>query len=259
LKLASWNVNSIRVRRERLLRWLEANRPDVLCLQELKATEAQFPHEAVRAAGYDGAVLGQKGYNGVAILTRAGLPLEDVRPGLDDGTDDSSARLLSARVGSVRIVTVYVPNGRVVGSDKYAYKLEWFQRLRVYLERHHRTSEPLILCGDFNVAPEARDVDRPKEWERSVLFHVDVRAALREVTAWGLTDTFRLHHQEGGFYTWWDYRMLSFPKNDGLRFDLILATGPLTEQCTGTSIDRNERKGKLASDHVPVLATFAEY
>ena len=258
LRVASWNVNSIRVRRERLLRWLASHQPDVMCLQELKATEAQFPFEAVRAAGYDGPVLGQKGYNGVAILARTGLAVEDVRAGLDDGADDPSARLLSARVGPLRILTVYVPNGQVVGSDKYTYKLEWFRRLRAYLERQHRTSEPLVLCGDFNVAPEPRDVDRPKEWERSVLFHVEVRAALREVMAWGLTDTFRLHHQEGGFYSWWDYRMLSVPKNDGLRLDLILATAPLAGRCTETSIDRDERKGKLASDHVPVLATFAE-
>ena len=258
LRVASWNVNSIRVRRERLLRWLEAQQPDVVCLQELKATEAQFPFEAVRAAGYDGPVLGQKTYNGVAILSRPGVPLEDVRTGLDDGADDPAARLLSARAGDTRIITVYVPNGQVVGSDKWAYKLEWFRRLRLYLERHHRTSEPLILCGDFNVAPEPRDVDRPQQWERSVLFHPDVRAALRGVTDWGLNDTFRLHHQEGGFYSWWDYRMLSFPKNDGLRLDLVLATAPLAGRCTETAIDRNERKGKLASDHAPVLATFAE-
>ena len=155
---------------------------------------------------------------------------------------------------------MYVPNGQAVGSDKYAYKLEWFRRLRVYLERHHRTSEPLILCGDFNVAPEPRATSIARQqWERSVLFHPGRAAALRGVTDWGLTDTFRLHHQEGGFYTWWDYRrMLSFPKNDGLRLDLIFATAPLAGRCTETSIDRNERKGKLASDHVPVLATFAE-
>lgn len=258
MKLASWNVNSIRVRRERLLRWLEAHRPDILCLQELKATEAQFPFEPIRAAGYDVAVFGQKGYNGVAILSRAGQPLEDVRLGLDDGVEDATARLISARIGAVRIVTVYVPNGQVVGSEKYAFKIEWFRRLRAYLERHHRPSEPLILCGDFNVAPEARDVEFPKEWERSVLFHVEVRAALREVMAWGLVDTFRLHHEEGGFYSWWDYRMLSFPKNDGLRLDLVLATEALARRCREASIHRDERKGKLASDHVPVLSAFAE-
>jgi exodeoxyribonuclease-3 len=258
VKLASWNVNSIRVRRERLLKWLEANRPDVLCLQELKVTESQFPMDALRAAGYDVAVFGQKGYNGVAVLSRVGLGLADVRLGLDDGAEDVSARLLSARVGSLRVITVYVPNGQVVGSEKYAYKLEWLRRLRAYLERHHRTSEPLVLCGDFNVAPEPRDVQFPKQWEQSVLFHPDVRAALRQVTDWGLTDTFRLHHQEGGFYSWWDYRMLSFPKNDGLRLDLVLATEPVARSCTEASIERNERKGKLASDHVPVLATLGD-
>ena len=258
MKLASWNVNSIRVRSDRLWRWLEAHRPDVLCLQELKATEAQFPFEALREAGYEAAVSGQKAYNGVAILVRRGVPIEEVRLGLADGVDDDAARLVSAQVLGVRIVTVYVPNGQVVGSEKYAYKLEWFRRLRLYLERHHRTSEPLVLCGDFNVAPEARDVERPQEWESSVLFHADVRAALRHVTDWGLSDSFRLHHKEGGFYSWWDYRKLSFPKNDGLRLDLILTTDPLARRCTDTSIDRNERKGQLASDHAPVLATFTE-
>ncbi len=259
MKLASWNVNSIRVRRERLLKWLEANRPDVLCLQELKVTETQFPMDALRAAGYDVAVFGQKGYNGVAVLSRTGLGLEDVHLGLDDGVEDITARLVSARVGGLRVITVYVPNGQVVGSDKYAYKLEWLRRLRAYLERHHRTSEPLVLCGDFNVAPEPRDVQFPKQWEQSVLFHPDVRAALRQVADWGLTDTFRIHHQEGGFYSWWDYRMLSFPKNDGLRLDLVLATEPVARSCTEASIDRNERKGKLASDHVPVLATLGDF
>jgi len=258
VKLASWNVNSIRVRRERLLRWLEAHRPDVMCLQELKVTESQFPMDALRAAGYDAAVFGQKGYNGVAVLSRAGLGLADVRLGLHDGVEDAAARLLSARVGHLRVITVYVPNGQVVGSEKYAYKLEWLRRLRAYLERHHRASEPLVLCGDFNVAPEPRDVQFPKLWEQSVLFHPDVRAALRQVTDWGLTDTFRLHHQEGGFYSWWDYRMLSFPKNDGLRLDLVLATEPVARSCTEASVERNERKGKLASDHVPVLATLGD-
>jgi exodeoxyribonuclease-3 len=258
VKLASWNVNSIRVRRERLLRWLEANRPDVLCLQELKVTDTQFPVEALRAVGYDAAVFGQKGYNGVAVLSRVGLGIEDVRLGLDDGVEDTAARLISARVGPLRVITVYVPNGQVVGSDKYAYKLEWLRRLRAYLERHHNASEPLVLCGDFNVAPEPRDVQFPKQWEKSVLFHADVRAALRHVVEWGLTDTFRIHHQDGGHYSWWDYRMLSFPKNDGLRLDLVLATPPVAAACIAAVIDRNERKGKLASDHVPVLATIGE-
>ena len=146
-----------------------------------------------------------------------------------------------------------VGSGQAVGSDKYAFKLEWFRRLRAYLEHHYRASEPLVLCGDFNVAPEPRDVDRPQEWERSVLFHPDVRAALREVTDWGLTDTFRLHHQEGGFYTWWDYRMLAFRRNQGLRIDHILVSDALKLQVKACHIDKVPRKNERPSDHAPVV------
>jgi len=252
--LASWNINSIRARQERFLSWLNARRPDVLCLQELKCTEEQFPFDEVKAAGYSVAVFGQKTYNGVAILSKT--PPEDVRLGLEDGADEMGARLISAVVSGVRVVNVYVVNGQVVGSDKYAAKLEWMRRLRAYLDRRHRASERLVLCGDFNVAPEPRDVDRPAVWESSVLFHPDVRQALRTVAAFGLEDTLRLHTQDAGLYSWWDYRQLSFPKNDGLRLDLIYATAPLAPRCTAASIDRNERKGRQPSDHAPVLATF---
>lgn len=252
--LASWNVNSIRARHERFLAWLAARQPDVLCVQELKATEEQFPFDAVRAAGYSAAVFGQKTYNGVAILSRT--PPEDVRLGLEDGEDEMGARLISAMVAGVRVINVYVVNGQVVGSGKYAAKLEWMRRLRDYLDRRHRAAEPLVLCGDFNVAPEERDVDRPEVWASSVLFHPEVRDALRHITGFGLEDTLRLHTQEAGLYSWWDYRQLSFPKNDGLRLDLILATSPVARACTAASIDRTERKGQQPSDHAPVLATF---
>jgi exodeoxyribonuclease-3 len=226
----------------------------VLCLQELKCTEEQFPFDAIKAEGYSVAVFGQKTYNGVAILSKT--PPEDVRLGLEDGGDEMGARLISARVGGLRLINVYVVNGQVVGSEAYARKLEWMRRLREYLDRRHRKDEPLVLCGDFNVAPEPRDVDRPEKWASTVLFHGDVRSALAEVTAFGLADTFRLHHQEGGFYSWWDYRKLSFPKNDGLRLDLVLATAPAAHACVSAAIDRDERKGKQPSDHAPVLATF---
>jgi exodeoxyribonuclease III len=252
--LASWNINSIRARHERFLAWLAARQPDVLCLQELKATEAQFPFEAVKAAGYHAAVHGQKTYNGVAILAKT--EPEDVRLGLDDGGDEMGARVISAVVGGLRIVNVYVVNGQVVGSEKYAAKLEWMRRLRASLDARHRAAEPLVLCGDFNVAPEDRDVDRPEKWASSVLFHADARDALRHILAFGFADTLRLHTQDAGLYSWWDYRKLSFPKNDGLRLDLILATPSAARACTAASIDRNERKGKLASDHAPVLAAF---
>jgi exodeoxyribonuclease III len=255
VKIASWNVNSIRVRKERLLRWLERHSPDVLCLQELKAPDEHFPMEEVRAAGYHAAVLGQRTYNGVAILSR--LAPEGIERGLQDDVGDAEARLIGARIAGVRVISLYVPNGQVVGSEKWAYRQSWMRRLRGLLERRCDPKEPLALCGDWNVAPEDRDVCDPAGWAESVLFHPDARAAFDEVRSWGLVDTFRLHHQEAGRYSWWDYRMLAFPKNQGLRIDHVLATHPLADRCTGAGIDRDERKGQQPSDHVPVWAEFA--
>jgi exodeoxyribonuclease-3 len=196
----------------------------------------------------------QKTYNGVAILARA--PISDVQFGLGDGVEDAQQRLIAGTVDGVRILSAYVPNGQEVGSDKYLYKLQWMERLRAYLEGNCDRQAPLILCGDFNVAPEPRDVHAPAEWESSVLFHADVRAALERVRAWGLTDTLRMHHQEPGLYSWWDYRMLGFPKNRGLRIDHVFVTEPLARRCSDAYIDREARKGKQPSDHAPVLATF---
>jgi len=254
VKLATWNVNSVRTRLPRLLRWLDAWQPDVLCLQELKATNENFPTEAVREAGYQVALHGQKTYNGVAILARG--KLEDVRCGLQDDSDDAQARLISARVRGVRVLSAYVPNGGQVGSEKWHYKLTWLQRLRRHLERGFRPDEPLALCGDFNVAPQARDVCDPTAWETTVLFHPEARAALAHVADWGLTDAFRLCHDEAGLYSWWDYRMLAFPKNQGLRIDHVFVTAPLERCCDAAVIDREERKGKQPSDHAPVVLTL---
>ena len=251
MKLATWNVNSIRAREERLLRWLGTHQPDVLCLQELKVTDDLFPMLAIRSLGYHAAVHGQKTYNGVAILSRS-EPLE-VERGFGDGGDDSHARLVSARVGGVHVVSAYVPNGQEVGSDKWAYKMEWMKRLRAWLDRRFAKTDLVALCGDFNVAPEARDVCDPAGWEPSVLFHPEARAALEHVRGWGLVDAFRLHHEAPGLYSWWDYRMLAFPKNQGLRIDHALLSEPLAAKCTASRIDRDERKGKLPSDHAPVV------
>lgn len=251
MKLATWNVNSIRAREERLVRWLTTNQPDALCLQELKVTDDKFPLLAVQALGYHTAVHGQKTYNGVAILSRA-EPTE-VERGFGDGGDESQARLVAARVGDLSIVSAYVPNGAEVGSDKWAYKLEWLRRLRAWLDRRFRAGDKLALCGDFNVAPEARDVCDPAAWEPSVLFHPEARAALESVREWGLVDAFRLHHEAPGFYTWWDYRMLAFPRNQGLRIDHVLLSEPAAATCSAALIDRNERKGKLPSDHAPLI------
>jgi len=251
MKLATWNVNSIRARQERVLAWLDATRPDVVCLQELKVTDQDFPMEAIRSAGYSAIVHGQKTYNGVAILSRD----EAAEPerGFGDGADDSASRLVAARFGQLHVVSAYVPNGAEVGSDKWAYKLSWLGRLRAWLDRRFTRTDLVALCGDFNVAPEARDVRNPEKWEKSVLFHPEARAAFGNLRAWGLADAFRLHHQEGGAYSWWDYRRLGFQKDDGLRIDHVLLSEPLASRCRVAEIQRNERKGEQPSDHVPVV------
>jgi exodeoxyribonuclease-3 len=254
MRIATWNVNSIKARLPRLLAWLERQKPDVLCLQELKTMDEKFPAGEIVAAGYHALAHGQKTYNGVAILARAQLS-EEAR-GMDDGVEDPQARLIAAQVAGVRILSVYVPNGAEIGSEKWAYKLEWLARLRRFLERRYAPSDPLVVCGDLNIAPEARDVHDPAAWEGTVLFHPAVRASFKEITTWGLADTLRMHHSEGGLYTWWDYRMLAFPKNLGLRIDHILASPPMASKCVSVAIDRQERKGKLPSDHAPVIAAF---
>lgn len=255
VKIATWNVNSIRARQDRLLSWLERHRPDVLCLQELKVQDDAFPFDALQAAGYHAAAHGQKTYNGVAILSRG--PLEDVERGLGDDVDDPQARLIAATTFGVRVLSIYVPNGSEVGSEKYAYKLAWLGRLERHLARRYATTDALALCGDFNVAPDDLDVARPEAWAGSVLCHGEARAALERVRSFGLFDAFRRHHPEGHVYTWWDYRMLAFPKNDGLRIDHVFVTDRVLARSTAASVDRDERKGKQPSDHAPVTIEVA--
>jgi exodeoxyribonuclease III len=254
MKLATWNVNSVKARKERLIAWLGKHSPDVLCLQETKTEDASFPHEDVREAGYQAVVYGQKTYNGVAILSRT--EASDVRRSFEDGVDDPQCRVLAATLHGVRVVNVYVPNGGEAGTEKWAYKLAWLGRLRAYLARSYDPKQPLVLCGDMNIAPDDRDVARPGEWADTVLCHPAVRDEFTALTQWGLSDVLRKHHPDGGVYSWWDYRMLGFPKNNGLRIDHILATEPVAHACTGANVDREERKGKLPSDHAPVIATF---
>ncbi len=254
MKIAVWNVNSIRARRERALRVVERHAPDVLCLQELKVEDDQFPREDFEALGYHCCVFGQRTYNGVAILSRT--EPADPKRGIDDGDPDDQARLLAATVGGVRVLCAYFPNGGELGSPKCAYKLKWMRRLRAYLDRHHTPADPVILCGDFNVAADEADVAFPDKWRDSVLFHESMREALDDVRAFGFVDVFRKHHPEGGIYSWWDYRQLSFPKNNGLRLDHVFATEPVAARSTGAEVDRDERKGKSPSDHAPVIATF---
>ena len=254
MKIVTWNVNSVRARLERVLAWLAKHRPDVLCLQELKCPTEAFPHEAVAAAGYHAAVLGQKTYNGVAILARDALG--DVRCGMGRADQDPQARLISAQVGPVRVFSAYVPNGREVGSDAYAYKLEWLGRLGAYLGEEFSPDEPVALCGDFNVVLDDLDAANPRQWDDTVLCHADARDALARVRDWGLADVFRTHNPDGGVYSWWDYRQLGFQKNNGLRLDHVYATSPLAAASTGAWVDRDERKGVKPSDHAPLVAMF---
>jgi exodeoxyribonuclease III len=255
MKLATWNVNSIRARQDRLLDWLRSAAPDAVCLQETKVDDAGFPFDALQAAGYHAVTLGQRTYNGVAILSRR--PATDVMRGFGDDVDDEQARTIAATVDGVRVISVYVPNGQEVGSDKYAYKLAWLARLRTYLQRHADPARPLALCGDMNVAPEDRDVYDPVAWGPGVLCSPPERSGLANVLAWGLVDVFRRHHSEGGMFSWWDYRGISLFKNLGLRIDHIFATHALAERSLGCEIDRAARKGHNASDHAPVVAEFA--
>ena len=253
--IASWNINSVRARLERLEAYLTSRRPEVLCLQELKCTDEQFPKEMVERLGYQAAVYGQRSYNGVAILSTS--PLQEVERGIPLAEDDGEARVLAATVQGVRVLSIYAPNGQSVDSEAYQGKLAFYARLRRALDVRYRTQPYLALCGDFNVAPEERDVWDPVLWEGQTLFSLPERAALQELLAFGLKDTFRLHHQEPGRYSWWDYRMLGFPKNHGLRIDAVYANAALAERCEAADIDREVRKGKLPSDHAPVWARFA--
>ena len=254
MKLVTWNVNSIRQRLERLQALLARHAPDVVCLQETKVVDAEFPADELRAAGYESVAVGQKSYNGVAILAK--LALAEVAKGFRDGGDDAQARLLAATVAGVRVICAYAPNGQSLGSEKYAFKLEWYERLRKLLEREADPARELALVGDFNVAPSDLDVHDPEAWRGQVLCSEPERAALARLCDWGLVDAFRDKYPERVAFTWWDYRELGFPKNKGLRIDHLLLTAPLRARLDDVVIDRQERKGKLPSDHAPVLGTF---
>lgn len=254
MKIMTWNVNSVRTRLERLLAVLQRHGPDVLCLQELKCTEDQFPFEPIEQAGYQVEVLGQKTYNGVAILSRGAL--SNVQFGWEYGQDDSQSRLIAATVEGVRIYSVYVPNGGTVGSEKWDYKLAWLKRLKAHLTREPAWNRELVLCGDLNIARDDLDVANPEQWSETVLCHPEARAALADLLDLGLVDVFRSRHPQGKIYSWWDYRRLGFPKNDGIRLDYLLASQNLAEGCVAAEVDREERKGRQPSDHAPVWADF---
>ena len=257
MKLASWNVNSIRARIDHLTHWLVRELPDVVCLQETKVDDSLFPNEALAEAGYASAFFGQKGLNGVAICTRFGIEIGDVKKNLDGDDPDAQRRLISANIEGVRVVNVYVPNGQSVGAPAFAYKLAWLQRLHEQIAQRHAPSDPVLICGDFNVAPEAIDVHDPKAWEGQVLFHPDERARLHGLMSWGLVDIVRTRHpDEPNLFSWWDYRMGAFRRNRGLRIDLILVTPPLVERCKSAWVDTRPRELERPSDHAPVMVEF---
>jgi len=254
MKIATWNVNSIRVRLPRLVAWLRRIEPDVVCLQETKVIDEDFPAAELEELGYKCLIDGQKTYNGVAILSR--LEMTDPLRNFPGAEPDSERRLLAATVAGIRVVDIYAPNGGFVGSDRYGYKLEWFRRLRLHLDSSYGAELPLLVCGDFNVAPEDRDVYDPEKLRGTVLFHPEEQARLAAICGIGLRDAFRIHNQEAGQYSWWDYRGGAFHRGHGYRIDFLLASAPLAEACRSVVIERDERKGPQPSDHAPVVGDF---
>lgn len=255
MRIATWNVNSLKVRLPQLLDWLAQSPLDVVCLQETKLVDAKFPVDALAEAGYAAAFAGQPTYNGVAILTRretVGEP-QDVQVG-NPLLPDPQQRLISARVNGVRVICAYFPNGQSVDSDKYVYKLGWIDRLVEWLRPQLAGGAPLALLGDFNIAPEARDVHDPAAWEGQVLFSEPERERFRALQALGLVDTFRLFEQPEKSYTWWDYRQMAFRRNMGLRIDHILVSESLRARVRECRIEREMRKREQPSDHAPVVA-----
>ncbi len=254
MKIATWNVNSLKVRLPQVLRWLETERPDVLALQETKVTDENFPLEAIAEAGYKAAFSGQKTYNGVAILSRSEISDVVTDP---PGLDDAQRRILVATVNGIRIVNLYVVNGESVESEKYAYKLDWLRRLQLWLKDEVVAYPRMIILGDFNIAPEDQDVHDPTAWEGKVLCSKPERDAFRGILDLGFEDSFRLQQQPEEQFSWFDYRAASFRRNRGLRIDLILASAPLLQQFRNTRIDLEPRAWERPSDHAPVVAEFS--
>lgn len=252
-KIATWNVNSLRVRLTQVLDWLAVNQPDVLALQETKVEDKDFPLDVFQQVGYQAVFAGQKTYNGVAILSR--IAAKDIvvdNPLLPD----LQRRILTATVGEVRVVNLYVPNGESIGSAKFEYKLQWLQKMTDFLRRELAHHSHLVVVGDFNIAPEDRDVHDPQQWRDSVLCSEPERLALQTWLDLGLTDSFRLFELETGHFSWWDYRAAGFRRNLGLRIDHILISQSLLPVCNNCIIDKLPRKWERPSDHTPVMASF---
>ncbi len=259
MRIATWNVNSLKARLERVEEWLEYAQPDVLCLQETKMADKAFPAMAFSALGYESVHHGQGQWNGVAILSKVGI--EDPQNGFGADVVDpyeGDARMLAATCGGIRVVSVYVPNGREVPSEFYNRKLEWFARLAEWLDAHHTPQDPVVITGDFNVAPEDRDVWSMKAFAGSTHVTEPERDAVRALEAWGLVDAFRQVYDTDHLYSYWDYRRGDFHQGRGMRIDLVLASAPVAERVTWALVDRNARKGKQPSDHAPVVVDLTD-
>jgi exodeoxyribonuclease III len=254
VRIATWNVNSLRVRLPLMLEWLARTPLDVLALQETKLTDADFPRAELEALGYQVLASGQKTYNGVALLSR--WPMSEVVTDIPQ-LDDPARRVLAASTGGLRVVNLYVPNGQSVDSDKYHYKLRWLAALAAWLRNELAAHRRLVVLGDFNIAPEDRDVHDPAAWAGSVHVSEPERRSLRTLLESGLVDVFRRFEQPPASYSWWDYRMLAFRRNHGLRIDLLLADRAFAQACTACVIDREPRRAERPSDHTPVIADFA--
>jgi exodeoxyribonuclease-3 len=256
MRIATWNVNSLKARLPRVEAWLEECQPDILCLQETKLADSAFPALTFSASGYEAVHHGEGRWNGVAILSRVGIdaPASGFAP--DDEIMGDEARIVSATCGGVRVASVYVPNGRSLDDPQYEWKLQWLARLRAHLEAACTPSAPVVVCGDFNIAPEDRDVWDPKAVHGATHVSEPERAALADLESWGLVDVFRRHYDDGGLYSWWDYRAGNFHKHLGMRIDLMLVTAPLAERSQWALIDRNARKGQQPSDHAPLIVDF---
>jgi exodeoxyribonuclease-3 len=259
MRIASWNVNSIKQRLDNIQFWLAETQPDVVCLQETKCVDEAFPREAIEALGYNVAVHGQKAFNGVALLSK--LPFDEVRSGLPGEDEDDHARFIEAVIstgtGVIRVASIYLPNGNPVGTEKYPYKLRWMERLRRYAAERMAFEEPMILAGDYNVIPAAADVSDPENWQTDALFLPETRARFRALIHLGLTDALRAATDAPGLYTFWDYQAGAWQRNKGLRIDHLLLSPQAADRLTGAGIDKDMRAREKPSDHVPVWAELA--
>ena len=250
MKIASWNVNSLKVRLPHLLQWVQESSPDIIALQETKLEDARFPHAEIEAAGYQAVCSGQKTYNGVAVLSRQMMTevITDIA-----GLEDPQRRILAVTVGGLRIVNLYVVNGQAVGSEKYAYKLDWLSKVTAFLTEQLQRYPEMIVLGDFNIAPDDRDVHDPEAWRGKILCSEAERSALQTLLKLGLVDSFRSFHTEAGHFSWWDYRQGGFRRNRGVRIDLILLSDALRSRQLAATIDVEPRRWERPSDHAPVL------